>query len=78
MSRSSSPRSKRSASAAGIGSSGAGGVKLHRRHFGEQVENVAGVDEYHWMAGNFLKYGAADASFWWRTATARPNASSKR
>jgi hypothetical protein len=39
-----------------IGSSGAGGVKLHRRHFGEQVENVAGTGEYHWMAGNYLKY----------------------
>ncbi len=39
-----------------IGSSGAGGVKLHRRHFGEQVENVAGAGEYHWMAGNYLKY----------------------
>ena len=39
-----------------IGSSGAAGVKLYRRHFGEQVENVAGSGEYHWMAGNFLKY----------------------
>jgi hypothetical protein len=39
-----------------IGSSGAGGVKLHRRHFGEQVENVASSGEYHWMAGNYLKY----------------------
>lgn len=39
-----------------IGSSGTGGAKLHRRHFGEQVENVAGVGEYHWMAGNYLKY----------------------
>jgi putative membrane-bound dehydrogenase-like protein len=39
-----------------IGSSGAAGVKLHRRHFGEQVENVAGTGEYHWMAGNYLKY----------------------
>ncbi len=39
-----------------IGSSGAAGVKLHRRHFGEQVENVAGSGEYHWMAGNFIKY----------------------
>ncbi len=39
-----------------IASSGAGGVKLHRRHFGEQVENVAGSVEYHWMAGNYLKY----------------------
>jgi len=24
--------------------------------FGEQVENIASVSEYHWMAGNFLKY----------------------
>jgi hypothetical protein len=39
-----------------IGSSGAAGVKLHRRNFGELVENVAGVGEYHWMAGNYLKY----------------------
>jgi hypothetical protein len=39
-----------------VGSSGAGGLKLHRRHFGEQVENVAGPGEYHWMAGNYLKY----------------------
>lgn len=39
-----------------IGSSGAGGAKLHRRHFGEQVENVASAAEYHWMAGNYLKY----------------------
>jgi hypothetical protein len=39
-----------------IGSSGAGGAKLHRRNFGELVENVAGPGEYHWMAGNYLKY----------------------
>jgi hypothetical protein len=39
-----------------IGSSGAGGAKLHRRHYGEMVENVAGIGEYHWMAGNYLKY----------------------
>ena len=39
-----------------IASSGEGGVKLHRRNFGEQVENVASSGEYHWMAGNFLKY----------------------
>jgi hypothetical protein len=39
-----------------IGSSGAGGAKLHRRNFGEQVENVAGSGEYHWMAGNYIKY----------------------
>jgi hypothetical protein len=39
-----------------ISSSGAGGAKLHRRKFGEVVENVAGATEYHWMAGNYLKY----------------------
>jgi hypothetical protein len=39
-----------------IGSSGEGGAKLHRRNAGEIVENVAGTGEYHWMAGNFLKY----------------------
>jgi hypothetical protein len=39
-----------------VGSSGAGGVKLHRRNFGELVENVAGSGEYHWMAGNYIKY----------------------
>jgi len=42
-----------------IGSSGEGGVKLHRHLFGEAVENLAG-GEYYWMAGNFIKYGAAD------------------
>ena len=40
-----------------IGSSGEGGAKLHRRQFGELVENLCGTGEYHWMAGNFLKYG---------------------
>jgi len=39
-----------------ISSSGEGGAKLHRRNYGEIVENVAGVGEYHWMAGNFIKY----------------------
>jgi hypothetical protein len=42
-----------------IGSSGEGGVKLHRHLYGEAVENLAG-GEYYWMAGNFMKYGAAD------------------
>ena len=46
-----------------VGSSGEGGAKLHRRNFGEAVENLTGTGEYHWMAGNFLKYGASDASF---------------
>ena len=40
-----------------IGSSGEGGAKLHRRTFGELVENLTGSGEYHWMAGNFIKYG---------------------
>jgi hypothetical protein len=39
-----------------VSSSGEGGLKLHRRNWGELVENVAGTSEYHWMAGNFLKY----------------------
>ena len=39
-----------------VGSSGAGGAKILRRTFGEQVENIASTAEYHWMAGNFLKY----------------------
>jgi lysophospholipase L1-like esterase len=40
-----------------IGSSGEGGAKLHRRNWGEQVENVCSSGEYHWMSGTFLKYG---------------------
>ena len=51
-----------------IGSSGEGGAKLHRRNFGEAVENLTGSGEYHWMAGNFLKYGAAEADFGSRNA----------
>jgi len=51
-----------------VGSSGEGGAKLHRRNFGEAVENLTGEGEYHWMAGNFLKYGAAEASFGSRNA----------
>ncbi len=39
-----------------VSSSGEGGAKLHRRNWGELVENVAGSGEYHWMAGNFIKY----------------------
>jgi len=51
-----------------IASSGEGGTKLHRRNFGEQVENLTAAGEYHWMAGNFMKYGAADADFGSRNA----------
>jgi alpha-glucuronidase len=39
-----------------VSSSGEGGAKLHRRNWGEIVENLAAPGEYHWMAGNFLKY----------------------
>jgi hypothetical protein len=39
-----------------VSSSGAGGAKIYRRNWGELVENVAATNEYHWMAGNFLKY----------------------
>jgi hypothetical protein len=39
-----------------VSSSGEGGAKLNRRNWGELVENVAATSEYHWMAGNFLKY----------------------
>jgi hypothetical protein len=42
-----------------IASSGEGGAKILRRKFGEQVENVASASEYHWMAGNFLKYAGS-------------------
>jgi hypothetical protein len=40
-----------------VGSSGEGGAKPSRRNFGEAVESLTGTGEYHWMAGNFLKYG---------------------
>ncbi len=44
-----------------VGSSGKGGATLHRRNFGEAVESLTAAGEYHWMAGNYLKYGASDA-----------------
>jgi (4-O-methyl)-D-glucuronate---lignin esterase len=40
-----------------VSSSGEGGAKLHRRKFGEVIENLNAANEYHWMAGNFMKYG---------------------
>lgn len=45
-----------------VGSSGKGGATLLRRNFGEAVESLTG-SEYYWMAGNFMKYGASDATF---------------
>jgi lysophospholipase L1-like esterase len=55
-----------------VGSSGEGGAKPHRRNFGEEVENLTGSGEYHWMAGNFLKYGASEASFGSKSASDLP------
>ncbi|AHM62667.1 hypothetical protein D770_22100 [Flammeovirgaceae bacterium 311] len=55
-----------------IGSSGQGGAKLHRRNFGEAVESLTSSYEYHWMAGNYLKYGAAEATFGAKTAKDLP------
>jgi hypothetical protein len=49
-----------------VGSSGKGGATLLRRNFGEAVESLTG-GEYYWMAGNFLKYGASEATFGSRT-----------
>jgi hypothetical protein len=55
-----------------IGSSGKGGATLHRRIFGEAVESLAGSGEYHWMAGNYLKYAAAESSFGSKTGCDLP------
>ena len=37
--------------------SGSMGASLEKRNAGEVIDNVAGSGLYHWMAGNFLKYG---------------------
>ncbi len=42
--------------AAYISSSGEAGAKLWRHHYGEGVGNIADTQEFHWMAGNFLRY----------------------
>jgi hypothetical protein len=55
-----------------VGSSGEGGAKLHRRNFGEAVESLTGSGEYHWMAGNYLKYGASEATFGSKNANDLP------
>ncbi|MEO8886040.1 MAG: acetylxylan esterase [Mucilaginibacter sp.] len=54
-----------------VGSSGEGGAKLNRRNWGEAVESLTG-GEYYWMAGNFMKYGASDATFGPKTANDIP------
>jgi hypothetical protein len=55
-----------------IGSSGKGGATLHRRVFGEAVESLTGTGEYHWMAGNYLKYGTEESSFGKKTGCDLP------
>lgn len=45
-----------------VGSSGKGGATPLRRNYGEGVANLA-TGGYYWMAGNFLKYDAAEATF---------------
>jgi hypothetical protein len=55
-----------------VASSGAGGAKLFRRDFGELLENLAGKGGYHWMAGNFLKYAADEATFGKKTVADLP------
>lgn len=55
-----------------VASSGAGGAKLFRRDFGELLENVAGRGEYHWMCGNFLKFGADEGKSGRKTAADLP------
>ncbi|HEX7015197.1 MAG TPA: acetylxylan esterase [Cyclobacteriaceae bacterium] len=41
-----------------IASSGAGGAKILRRRFAEQLENVVVRDNFFWFCGNFLKYAS--------------------
>jgi hypothetical protein len=55
-----------------IGSSGKGGATLQRRVFGEAVESLAGSGEYHWLAGNYLKYASAESSFGSKTGCDLP------
>jgi hypothetical protein len=45
-----------------ISSSGAGGADLYRRNYGERTGNIAGTNEFHWFAGNFMRYAAASHS----------------
>lgn len=54
-----------------IGSSGKGGTTLHRRVWGEAVESLTGGG-YYWMAGNYMKYGASEASFGSKNASNLP------
>ena len=41
-----------------IASSGKGGAAPWRRNCGESITNLTDSGEYHWMCGNFIKYGS--------------------
>jgi hypothetical protein len=41
-----------------ISSSGAGGAALFRRNYGETTSSITSTTEFHWFAGNFLRYAA--------------------
>ncbi|MDR2119179.1 MAG: glycosyl hydrolase 115 family protein [Tannerellaceae bacterium] len=43
-------------------SSGAMGAAQSRRHWGEDLENCIGDSEYHWLAGNAMRYAGVDES----------------
>jgi hypothetical protein len=43
-------------------SSGAMGVAQSRRHWGEDLENCVWDTEYHWLAGNAMRYAGVDES----------------
>jgi hypothetical protein len=45
-----------------ISSSGKGGAAPYRRNYGETMGNLCGVEEFHWFAGNFLRYCAVGHS----------------
>jgi len=47
-------------------------VSPYRRDFGEALENLTGTYAYHWMAGNFMKYAAAESATGARTANDLP------
>jgi len=45
-----------------VGSSGKGGAALYRRVYGESMGVICSSGEYHWFAGNFIKYVMAPES----------------
>jgi len=41
---------------------GRSGADLYRRNYGETMGNICGVEEFHWFAGSFMRYGAVGHS----------------